>query len=118
MTSNSHLQVRLRLLYQSDIALGPGKVELLEAILQTGSISKAAKAMNMSYRRAWQLVDTMNRCFASPVVETQTGGNQGGGAVVTALGQQLIGLFRDMEQAVMVNAADYHQKMNALLKVD
>jgi molybdate transport system regulatory protein len=104
------LKVRIRLLQDDDIALGPGKVDLLEAIELTGSISQAAKKMNMSYRRAWQLVDTMNRCFSSNLVETQTGGMQGGGAVVTELGQQVIQIFRAMEikviQAVELEALE------------
>lgn len=95
------LKVRIRLLQDADIALGPGKVDLLEAIAQTGSISQAAKQMGMSYRRAWQLVDTMNRCFNSPLVDTQTGGSHGGGALITELGQQVIGLFRQVEAKAM-----------------
>ncbi|GAA5009712.1 LysR family transcriptional regulator [Acinetobacter puyangensis] len=91
----SHL--RLRILHDQHIAFGPGKAELLEAIQRTGSISQAAKSMNMSYRRAWQLVDTMNQCFASALVETQTGGTHGGGAIVSPLGQQILQSFRAIE---------------------
>lgn len=71
-------------------AIGPGKAELLELIIETGSISAAAKRMRMSYRRAWELVDTMNRCFDQPLVSTSTGGVQGGGAVVTPLGHAVL----------------------------
>ena len=72
--------LRVRILIGSATALGPGKVDLLEAIASTGSISAAARAMGMSYRRAWLLVDTMNHCFKSDLVETVVGGPGGGGA--------------------------------------
>ena len=68
------VQFRLRITRGDDIAVGPGKIELLEAIARTGSITAAARALGMSYRRAWLLVDTMNRCFKSPVVEAEAGG--------------------------------------------
>ncbi len=78
-------------------ALGPGKVDLLEAISSTGSISAAARAMGMSYRRAWQLVDSMNKGFKEDLVRTATGGRGGGGAEVTARGFDVLARFRDME---------------------
>ncbi len=84
------LKLQIRILSEQNIAFGPGKADLLEAIERTGSISQAAKSMNMSYRRAWQLVDTMNQCFETVLVETQTGGTHGGGATVTALGQKVL----------------------------
>jgi len=78
--------------------MGPGKADLLEAIAQSGSISAAARKLAMSYRRAWLLVDTMNSCFKSPLVETLTGGAQGGGAQVTALGHDVVKRYRAMEK--------------------
>ncbi|OUY07063.1 winged helix-turn-helix domain-containing protein [Acinetobacter populi] len=110
----SHL--RLRILYDEHIAIGPGKAELLEAIQRTGSISQAAKSMNMSYRRAWQLVDTMNQCFASALVETQTGGTHGGGAVVTPIGQQILQSFREMEQHAKQSMESYVAQISQHLK--
>ncbi|EMU14422.1 transcriptional regulator modE [Acinetobacter baumannii ABNIH10] len=74
-----NLKLQIRILLEQNIAFGPGKADLLEAIARTGSISQAAKSMNMSYRRAWQLVDTMNQCFETALVETQTGGTHGVG---------------------------------------
>ncbi|MGE8552042.1 MAG: winged helix-turn-helix domain-containing protein, partial [Acinetobacter calcoaceticus] len=68
-----NLKLQIRILLEQNIAFGPGKADLLEAIERTGSISQAAKSMNMSYRRAWQLVETMNQCFETALVETQTG---------------------------------------------
>jgi molybdate transport system regulatory protein len=89
---------RVRILIGSATALGPGKVELLEAIARTGSISAAARSMGMSYRRAWLLVDTVNRCFKDDLVITSTGGRGGGGAVVTPLGEEVLQRYRAMEK--------------------
>lgn len=93
-------QVRLRLLLGEDIALGPGKADLLEAIHRSGSISAAAKGLGMSYRRAWLLVETMNSCFESPLVHSAKGGRGGGGATVTAEGLRLLAAFRRLQGEV------------------
>ena len=80
---------------------------MLSHIARTGSITSAARAMGMSYRRAWQLVDAMNSSFVEPVVVTEVGGRRGGGAVVTALGKRVIALYRAMEnKASSAIAAD------------
>ncbi|WP_370278818.1 winged helix-turn-helix domain-containing protein [Pontibacterium sp.] len=97
------LNARIRLQLGEDIALGPGKVELLELIEETGSISAAARRMGMSYRRAWLLVETMNRCFASPLVETAQGGKGGGGAGVSEMGQQVLSLYHQLEEKLQVS---------------
>jgi len=91
---------KLRVMYGTEIAIGPGKAELLEAIAETGSISASAKRLGMSYRRAWLLVDTMNRCFREPVVASTTGGTRGGGAQVTAFGRRVLERFDAMRRAV------------------
>ncbi|MFQ5953857.1 MAG: winged helix-turn-helix domain-containing protein [Kiloniellales bacterium] len=78
---------------------GPGKAQLLERIEEAGSIAAAARAMGMSYRRAWLMVASMNRCFARAVVETSHGGRQGGGARVTDSGRQVVALYRSVERA-------------------
>lgn len=116
MLANPQLKVRIRILQNQEIAIGPGKVDLLEAIATTGSISKAAKQMGMSYRRAWQLVDTMNHSFKSPVVMTQTGGNQGGGAIVSSLGYEVIKLFREMEQKAQQAVQNETSQLIKLMK--
>ena len=87
----------LRVLRGRKPAIGPGKAELVERIAETGSISAAARAMGMSYRRAWQLVEAMNRACREPVVITAIGGKRGGGAEVTAFGKGLVRQFRAME---------------------
>ncbi|MCY6410996.1 LysR family transcriptional regulator [Acinetobacter sp. VNH17] len=114
--SKPRLKLHVRILSEEQIAFGPGKAELLEAIQRTGSISQAAKSMNMSYRRAWQLVDTMNQCFQSALVETQTGGTHGGGAVVTEFGQVILKKFRAMEQQAAQALEHDFQELSSYLK--
>lgn len=92
------LKLQVRILARKAIAMGPGKARLLEAIVETGSISAAARRLGMSYRRAWVLVDTMNRCFAKPLVTTATGGKSGGGALVTGPGRKALQLYQTMER--------------------
>ena len=82
----------------AELAIGPGKVALLEAIARTGSISAAAKALGMSYRRAWDLVDETNRCLIGPAVTTATGGSRGGGTSLTPLGEELVLRYRAAER--------------------
>lgn len=94
---NARIHMRTRMLYGDEIAMGPGKAALLESIAEKGSISAAAKHMDMSYRRAWLLVDTMNRCFASPLVISTAGGKQGGGAHLSPLGIEVLKDYRTME---------------------
>ena len=89
---------RFRVKVGDSIALGPGKVDLLEAVDRTGSISQAARELKLSYRRAWGMIDTMNRCFKSPLVESATGGKGGGGAQLTRRGKRTIELYRNMEE--------------------
>ena len=87
-------------MFGAQIAIGPGKADLLEAIAATGSISESARRLGMSYRRAWLLVDTMNRCFREPVVASATGGSGGGGAQVTAFGRRVLARFHSMRARV------------------
>ena len=95
------MQPRLvfRLILGDDIALGPGKVQLLEAIHATGSIAAAGRSMRMSYKRAWHLVDTLNRCFKTPLVEASKGGAHGGGAALTPRAFEVIAHYRALEAA-------------------
>ncbi|KAB2308342.1 LysR family transcriptional regulator [Betaproteobacteria bacterium SCN2] len=90
-------RLTFRLILGEAIALGPGKLQLLEAIRETGSIAAAGRSMNMSYKRAWHLVDTMNRCFKTPLVEASKGGAHGGGAALTPLAEEVIVLYRRLE---------------------
>ena len=90
---------RLRILLGRDIAIGPGKADLLEGIRDTGSISAAGRRLGMSYKRAWLLVETMNRCFSRPMVEALKGGKAGGGARLTPLGEDVLARYRRMQRA-------------------
>jgi molybdate transport system regulatory protein len=87
--------------------IGPGKIELLERIAAFGSIAAAGRSMDMSYRRAWELVEELNSLFGKPVVERQIGGKHGGGAKLTELGLALISRFRAIERAA-TEAAHVH----------
>jgi molybdate transport system regulatory protein len=90
---------RLHVHLGEEHSLGPGKVQVLEAVRDHGSISAAARALGMAYRHAWELVDDLNRCFREPVVTTAAGGQEGGGARLTPFGEDVIRRFRDMEAA-------------------
>lgn len=98
--SGAQLKLKAQIMLGDEIAMGPGKADLLEAIEKTGSISAAGRALGMSYRRTWLLVDTMNRCWNEPLVETATGGSHGGGARLTTLGKQVVQSYRDMQKMV------------------
>ncbi len=93
--------------------IGPGKIELLEKIEALGSISAAGRAMAMSYRRAWELVEELNAVFGQPVVERQVGGRNGGGARLTALGRRLVAHFRAIEAAAMQAAGEHLAALQA-----
>ena len=108
-------KLRLRILFGPEIAVGPGKVALLAQIAETGSISAAARALGMSYRRAWLLVDTMNRCFRSPLVDAAPGGKGGGGASITALGEEVLRRYRAMEQTAIDSVRDQIAEFSTLL---
>jgi molybdate transport system regulatory protein len=86
--------------------IGPGKMELLEHIIETGSISKAAKTMSMSYRRAWLLIDELNAMFSAPCVETSAGGAGGGGAKVTAFGKRVVDSYRKLEKKLATDVEE------------
>jgi molybdate transport system regulatory protein len=94
----SSVRARFRVITEDLIALGPGKVDLLESIGREGSISQAARERHLSYRRAWNMVDTMNQCFKEPLVVSITGGKGGGGAQLTDVGERIIQLYRKMEK--------------------
>lgn len=91
------VRFRMRITAADVVAIGPGKVELLEAIGRTGSITAAAKSLHMSYRRAWILLDIVNRSLRAPAVDCARGGQDGGGSSLTEAGRQLITLYRRIE---------------------
>jgi molybdate transport system regulatory protein len=98
---------RLRITAGKRIAVGPGKVALLEAIRATGSLTAAAKSLEMSYRRAWLLLDELNKSLETPAVESAQGGEHGGGSRLTPVGEQLVAIYRRIEgNAAASNARD------------
>lgn len=101
------IECRIRVKRGDDIAVGPGKIELLSAIRDAGSISGAARKMRMSYRRAWLLVETMNSCFANPLVATATGGRAGGGAQLTQEGVKVLADYAVLMAEIDAVAARY-----------
>jgi molybdate transport system regulatory protein len=105
---------RLRIVVEPDIAIGPGKADILEGIREKGSIAAAGRSMGMSYKRAWYLVETMNRCFKRPLVEASKGGRAGGGARLTELGHEVLARYRRME---MLTAEVIEPEMAALRSV-
>ncbi len=91
------LKIKLQIICGEEIAMGPGKADLMEAIAQHGSISAAARAIGMSYRRAWLLVDAMNRCWREPLVETAPGGRARAGARLTPFGSDVLARYRMLQ---------------------
>jgi molybdate transport system regulatory protein len=112
----AYLKIQIRLFKGDAIAMGPGKAALLMAIAETGSISAAGRKMNMSYRRAWLLVDTMNQCFKEPLVISTKGGKDGGGANLSALGETVLAMYVDMTAQVETVVAEYQQSLSGFLQ--
>ena len=103
-------------LYFDDAMLGPGKAELMEHIRSTGSISAAGRAMGMSYKRAWMLVEELNAAFSSPLITSSRGGSGGGGAALTPVGEEVLSLFRSIEAEAQAAAAAGIDRLEALLR--
>jgi len=114
--SRISIQPRIRILHRSDIAIGPGKAELLALVGETGSIGEAAKRMDMSYMRAWKLIQTMNGCFKNPVVLTVRGGSSGGGAELTDTGRKALQLYQEMEATSLRAVENSWQEFQQLLR--
>lgn len=108
------LRFRMRITHGDVIAVGPGKIALLEAIEATGSITEAAKSLGMSYRRAWLLLDELNRSLRVPAVDSAKGGQLGGGSALTDSGRQVIELYRRIEETA---AAACHADIQQLMKL-
>jgi molybdate transport system regulatory protein len=106
---------RLRVLWGAEIALGPGKARLLQGIADLGSLSAAARELDMSYMRAWRLVHTMNACFREPLVELSRGGREQGGATLSATGSRVLELYREMERRSREAIGGPFSELSALL---
>lgn len=92
----TNVPLKIRISFGKTVAMGPGKADLLDAINACGSISSAAKQMKMSYRRAWELVDVMNKCFKQPLVISSPGGVNGGGAHLSDFGRTILQNYREL----------------------
>lgn len=117
-TANQPTEVRfrMRIMKGETIALGPGKVALLEAVRKQGSISAAARSLDMSYRRAWLLIDELNRSLKAPATISEQGGQSGGGCVLTPVGESIIRLYRDVEAQSAAACAEQIASLTKLLK--
>lgn len=109
-------RLSLRVYLDPEGALGPGKVEILERIEELGSIAAAGRAMGMSYRRSWELVDSINHCFRDPVVVKQLGGPAGGGAALTPLGKEVVRHYREIERKALRATAAHLSALQAARK--
>lgn len=109
-------QPRFRILRSKDIAMGPGKADLLEQVAKHGSITEAAEHLGMSYMRAWTLIKTMDRCFRQPLVAVSRGGAKHGGAQLTPCGKQVVALYRRMEKTSLAATEKVRREMMKLLR--
>ncbi len=116
MKGATAIERKPRVVKGGERALGPGKADLLELIESTGSISAAARKLNMSYSRAWALVDAMNHAFKTPLVEAAPGGKAGGGARVTDTGRVVVKRYRVMQAKLEKHAAPFIDEFAALLR--
>lgn len=107
-------RLSIRIDFDDEGRLGPGKVMLLERIAREGSISAAGRSMNMSYKRAWELVADINRSFDEPLVRAQTGGRSGGGAALTERGQELVRHYRAIERKALSATASHLKALQAI----
>lgn len=110
------MKPRLRVTCGNNIALGPGKMELLARLVETGSLSEAARRMDMSYMRAWTLIKTMEKCFKAPVVAAERGGKAGGGMRLTATGRLALALYQEMDARAMKSVAAPWRRLRRLLR--
>lgn len=109
-------RLRIRIVFGDEEMIGPGKAELLERIDRCGSIAAAGREMSMSYKRAWQLIGTLNAMFREPLVDSTRGGPGGGGAVLTDAGRTVLGLYRAFEAEAAEGGATRLDEMRAMLR--
>lgn len=113
-STTTAILVRPRVYIGEDIAVGPGKIDLLRKVGETRSIAAAARALEIPYKKAWLLIDSLNQGFGKPVVETAAGGKGGGGTSLTALGEQLIARYEALEASLNASAGGELEALRAL----
>lgn len=114
MSDSKTIRIRPRIYIGDAIALGPGKIDLLRHVGEMRSISAAARALGIPYKRAWLLIESLNRGFCRPVVSTATGGKGGGGATLTPLGQALVERYLALEERINASSAAELAALQAL----
>lgn len=107
---------RLRIVLEPDIAIGPGRADLLQGIKDTGSIAAAGRRMGMSYKRAWSLVESINGCFVGPLVQASKGGRRGGNSQLTDLGEEVLSAYRRMEALTDTAIRPEMKKLKSVLR--
>lgn len=110
------MRLSIRIDLSNGDRIGPGKIALLEAIRDTGSISAGARKIGMSYRRAWLLVDSINSAMGKPAVAAVMGGRQGGGAAVTLVGERIIEIYRSIEARARTSARDEFRAVEKIVR--
>jgi molybdate transport system regulatory protein len=115
--SSVSLSPRFRVFYRDEIALGPGKVDLLKAIKETGSIRQGASNLDMSYMRAWKLIKTMNASFNEPLIEALRGGKKHGGATLTPTGRTVLRIYERMERKALTAIQQDWIELRSLLRL-
>ncbi|MDC7684452.1 winged helix-turn-helix domain-containing protein [Asticcacaulis sp. BYS171W] len=116
--ASPHLKIYLRVVSAGDVAIGPGKADLMAAIQAYGSLSKAGRALGISYRRVWDMVEAINKGFDKPLVTTSHGGAKGGGARLTETGEIVLALYRNMQSDVSETAEAHFDEIRKYLKTD
>jgi molybdate transport system regulatory protein len=112
--NGTRLTIRIDL--ENGDRIGPGKIALLEAIRDTGSISAGARKIGMSYRRAWLLVEQVNEAFDGPSVTSTMGGRHGGGAIITPVGERVIGIYRSVEKAALKSSSEEFRAVEKIIR--
>ncbi len=115
-STKPEVRFRMRIRHADAVAIGPGKIDLLEAVREHGSISAAARSLGMSYRRAWLLIDELNKTLKSPATSSETGGTAGGGCVLTPVGEKIVRLYRDIETEAANACAGQISALTKLIK--
>ncbi|WP_259295157.1 winged helix-turn-helix domain-containing protein [Paraburkholderia sp. DHOC27] len=110
------VRFRMRIRTGETVALGPGKVDLLEAVREQGSISAAARSLGMSYRRAWLLIDELNKSLKSPATVSEQGGQSGGGCVLTPVGETIVRLYREVEAQAQKSCAKQISELTRMIR--
>ncbi|WP_424067937.1 winged helix-turn-helix domain-containing protein [Paraburkholderia sp.] len=114
--ASPEVRFRMRIRKGETVALGPGKVDLLEAVREHGSISAAARSLDMSYRRAWLLIDELNQSLKSPATVSEQGGQSGGGCVLTPVGENIVRLYREVEAQAQKSCAKQIDELTRLIR--